>query len=111
MFGYIIRRILAIIPVLLIVAAIVFLMLRLSPGDPAAILAGDAATPAQIDRIRTELGLNDPLHIQFVTWMGQLLQGDLCTSLISCTDVCQMVERRVGTLYNILILNNSHTAP
>ncbi|HLS69084.1 MAG TPA: ABC transporter permease [Kiloniellales bacterium] len=104
MFGYIIRRILAIIPVLLIVAAIVFLMLRLSPGDPAAILAGDAATPAQIDRIRTELGLNDPLHIQFVTWMGQLLQGDLGTSLISRTDVWQMIERRIDPTINIAIM-------
>lgn len=104
MFGYIIRRILAIIPVLLIVAIIVFLMLRLSPGDPAAILAGDAATPAQIERIRTELGLNDPLHIQFITWMGQILQGDLGTSLISRTDVWTMIERRLDPTINIAIL-------
>lgn len=104
MFGYIIRRILAIIPVLLIVAAIVFLMLRLSPGDPAAILAGDAATPAQIERIRTELGLNEPLHVQFLTWIRQLLQGDLGTSLISRTDVWTMIERRLDPTINIAIL-------
>jgi peptide/nickel transport system permease protein len=57
MAGYIFRRILAVIPVMAIVAIFVFLLLRLTPGDPAAILAGDAATPAQLERIRERLGL------------------------------------------------------
>ena len=72
MFFYILKRILATIPVMVIVAIFVFLLLRLTPGDPAAILAGDAATPAQLERIRDSLGLNDPLLVQFGTWMGQL---------------------------------------
>jgi peptide/nickel transport system permease protein len=61
MAGYIFRRILAVIPVMAIVAIFVFLLLRLTPGDPAAILAGDAATPAQLERIRERLGLADPI--------------------------------------------------
>jgi len=60
-----------------VVALFVFLLLRLTPGDPAAILAGDNATPEQLDRIRTSLGLNLPLYTQFFTWIGRLLQGDL----------------------------------
>lgn len=104
MLGYIIRRILAVIPVMLIVAIFVFLMLRLSPGDPAAILAGDSATSAQIEQIRTELGLNDPLYVQFVTWMGQLLQGDLGTSLISKTEVTGMIGNRIYPTINLAVM-------
>ncbi|MFC4351739.1 ABC transporter permease [Fodinicurvata halophila] len=104
MLGYIIRRILAVIPVMLIVAIFVFLMLRLSPGDPAAILAGDSATTAQIEQIRTELGLNDPLYVQFVTWMGQLLQGDLGTSLISKTEVTGMIGNRIFPTINLAVM-------
>ncbi|MBN9012196.1 MAG: ABC transporter permease, partial [Rhizobiales bacterium] len=76
MLGYLIRRILAAIPVMGVVALFVFLLLRLTPGDPAAILAGDNATPEQLDRIRTSLGLNEPLYTQFITWIGKLLHGD-----------------------------------
>ena len=104
MFGYILRRLLATIPVLLIVSVFVFLLLRLTPGDPAAILAGDAATPAQLERIRDSLGLNDPLHVQFLTWFGQILQGDFGTSLISNTDVLDMVSERLGPTVNIAVM-------
>ncbi len=108
MLGYIIRRILAIIPVMAIVAIFVFLLLRLTPGDPAAILAGDSATPAQIERIRQSLGLSDPLHVQFVTWVGQLAQGNLGTSIISNQPVARLIGQRIwptlqiGTLTIIL---------
>lgn len=95
MIGYIIRRILAVIPVLVIVAVFVFLLLRLTPGDPAAILAGDMATPAQLERIRESLGLADPIHVQFIRWVERLLQGDLGTSLISSTSVSGMIADRI----------------
>ena len=62
MWGYLIRRIFAVIPVMLVVAVIVFLMLRLTPGDPAAKIAGDAATSQDIAQLRTELGLDRPLY-------------------------------------------------
>lgn len=95
MLGYVIRRILAVIPVMTIVAVFVFLLLRLTPGDPAAIIAGDMATPAQLERIRESLGLSDPIHVQFFTWMSRLLQGDLGTSLISGTSVSGMITNRI----------------
>ena len=104
MIGYIFRRILAVIPVMLIVAVFVFLLLRLTPGDPAAILAGDAATPAQLERIRTSLGLNEPIYVQFTTWVDQLLHGDLGISLISNTPVAQMIGQRIWPTINIAIL-------
>ncbi|KIX18820.1 ABC transporter permease [Paracoccus sp. 228] len=104
MLGYILRRILAVIPVMLLVAVFVFLLLRLTPGDPAAIIAGDMATPAQLERIREAMGLNDPLHIQFVTWVGQLLRGDLGVSLISNTPVATMVADRIAPTLSIAVL-------
>lgn len=104
MLGYILRRILAVIPVMLLVAVFVFLLLRLTPGDPAATIAGDMATPAQLERIREAMGLNDPLHIQFVTWVGQLLRGDLGVSLISNTPVATMVADRIAPTLSIAVL-------
>src|ERR1700690_1305680 len=95
MFGYLVRRILATIPVMAVVALFVFLLLRLTPGDPAAILAGDNATPEQLERIRISLGLNEPLYAQFFTWVGKLLHGDLGVSLISNVPVLQMISQRV----------------
>jgi peptide/nickel transport system permease protein len=87
-------RILATIPVMGIVALIVFVMLRLS-GDPAAILAGDTATPDQVERIRQALGLNQPVWQQFVTWIGQLLRFDLGTSLFTGLPVTTLIAQRL----------------
>ncbi|MGB3447157.1 MAG: ABC transporter permease [Xanthobacteraceae bacterium] len=95
MLGYLIRRILAAIPVMGVVALFVFLLLRLTPGDPAAIIAGDTATPEQIERIRISLGLNEPLYQQFFTWIGRLLQGDFGVSLISNVPVITMIGNRI----------------
>ncbi|KGJ15368.1 ABC transporter permease [Paracoccus sanguinis] len=104
MLGYILRRILAVIPVLVIVAVFVFLLLRLTPGDPAAIIAGDQATPAQLERIRDAMGLNDPIPVQFVTWVGQLARGDLGTSLISNKPVTELIGARLGPTLSIAVL-------
>lgn len=104
MLGYILRRILAVIPVLVIVSVFVFLLLRLTPGDPAAIIAGDQATPAQLERIRDAMGLNDPIPVQFVTWVGQLARGDLGTSLISNKPVTELIGARLGPTLSIAVL-------
>ena len=64
-------------------------------GDPAAILAGDNATPEQLDRIRTSLGLNEPIYIQFYTWVAKLLHGDLGVSLISNKPILEMIGPRL----------------
>ena len=103
MFGYLIRRILAAIPVMAVVALFVFLLLRLTPGDPAAILAGDMATPEQLERIRTQLGLNEPLYVQFFTWIGQLLRGDLGVSLISQVPVLKMISQRLEPTISVAL--------
>ena len=103
MLGYLLRRVLAAVPVMGVVALFVFLMLRLTPGDPAAILAGDNATPEQLDRIRTSLGLNEALYAQFFTWIGKLLHGDLGVSLISNVPVLQMIGQRVEPSVSIAL--------
>jgi peptide/nickel transport system permease protein len=103
MFGYLLRRVLAAIPVMGVVALFVFLLLRLTPGDPAAILAGDNATPEQLERIRVSLGLHEPIYIQFFNWINQLLHGDLGVSLISNVPVLQMIGQRLEPSISIAI--------
>jgi len=103
MLGYLLRRVLAAIPVMGVVALVVFLLLRLTPGDPAAILAGDNATPAQLERIRASLGLNEPLYVQFFTWIGKLLHGDLGVSLISNVPVMKMIGQRIEPSISIAL--------
>jgi peptide/nickel transport system permease protein len=77
------RRLLATIPVMAIVAIIVFSLLYLTPGDPAAILAGEQATAADIERLRVTLGLDQPFLVRFGQWISAVLQGDLGISIFS----------------------------
>ena len=79
----IVRRILATIPVVLMVALFVFSLLYIAPGDPAAIIAGDQATPADVERIRASLGLDRPFLVRFFDWFWHVLQGDLGTSIFT----------------------------
>lgn len=96
MLGYIVRRILATIPVMVVVAVFVFALLHLSPGDPAAIIAGDNATAADIAHIRTQLGLDQPLLLQFGDWVWRLMRGDLGISIFTNLPVSQLIEQRLG---------------
>ena len=96
MWGYVFKRTIAIIPVAGVVAVLTFLLLRLSPGDPAIIMAGDSATAQQIDEMRRHMGLDQPLVMQFVLWLGQILQGDFGVSLHSNVPVTEMIGSRVG---------------
>ncbi|MGE5641193.1 MAG: ABC transporter permease [Clostridia bacterium] len=95
MIGFLARRILATIPVLGVVAVFVFLLLRLAPGDPAAILAGDAATADNIAAIRASLGLDQPLPVQFGIWVAHLLTGDLGQSFYYRTSVVALIGQRL----------------
>ena len=88
-------RILATIPVVAIVALLIFLMLRLSPGAPAVIMAGDSATPAEIAAIRAQLGLDQPLLLSFLKWLGGVVQGDLGTSLFAPMPVTELIGQRL----------------
>jgi peptide/nickel transport system permease protein len=93
--AFIIRRLLSTLLVMGLVGVFIFLLLHLSPGDPAAIIAGDNATPAQIEAIRTSLGLNDPLHVQFGRWAARVLNGDLGISIFSNVPVATLIGQRV----------------
>lgn len=96
MVRFILMRILASIPVMFVVAAVVFAILRLSAGDPAAIIAGDSATPEQLEQLRQTMGLDRPIYIQFFMWLSHILQGDFGVSLLSGVSVVDMIGQRMG---------------
>ncbi|KZD03391.1 ABC transporter permease [Oceanibaculum pacificum] len=95
MTAYIVRRLFATIPVMAVVAVFVFLLLRLAPGDPAALIAGDDATSADIAAIRMRLGLDQPIWTQFVIWLGNIAQGDLGVSIFSNLPVTTLIAQRL----------------
>src|SRR5580704_3125688 len=95
MFAYIVRRILATIPVMAVVAVFVFALLYLSPGDPAAIIAGDNATSADIARIHASLRLDRPIYVQFASWLWNLLHGDLGISIFTNLPVSKLIGQRI----------------
>src|SRR5215469_13142155 len=103
MFAYIVRRVLATIPVMAVVALFVFSLLHLSPGDPAVIIAGDTATLDDIARIRQKLGLDQPLYVQFVTWVWGLLHGDLGISIFTNLPVSKLIAQRVEPTITLTI--------
>ncbi|GJD64311.1 ABC transporter permease [Methylobacterium frigidaeris] len=103
MLGYLARRVAMTLPVMGVVALIVFALLHLAPGDPASIMAGDAASPAELAEIRARLGLDAPLAVQFVTWLGQILQGNLGLSLHSHKPVAEMIGSRLGPTLSLAV--------
>jgi peptide/nickel transport system permease protein len=102
--GYILRRVLATLPVLAIVAVLVFLMLRLTPSDPAAIIAGDYASPQQIEGIRERLGLNEPILKQFIIWISGVLQGDFGESFFYKKQVAELISERLEPTLSLSLL-------
>jgi peptide/nickel transport system permease protein len=104
MWAYVVRRILATIPVMLVVAVVVFLLLHFSPGDPAAIIAGDSATTDDIDRIRAQLGLDRPLLVQFTSWIVQLAQGDFGVSVFNNRPVSSLIAQRLEPTLSLSLL-------
>jgi peptide/nickel transport system permease protein len=97
------QRLLAIIPVLLVVAVVVFLILRLTPGDPAAVIAGQNATNDDIVRIREQLGLTLPIWQQFGIWMGNVLKGDFGYSFYLNKPVVELILQRVEPTVSLAI--------
>ncbi len=95
MLAYVVRRVLATIPVMAIVALFVFSLLYIAPGDPAAVIAGDQATPADVERIRASLGLDRPFLVRFGEWVWQILHGDLGKSIFTNLPVTTMIAQRV----------------
>lgn len=103
MWTYLTKRILSAIPVLLVVATIVFLMLRLTPGDPAANIAGDSATSEDIAKLRVELGLEEPLPVQFAIYISNLVQGDFGDSFYYKRSVMSMVADGAGPTLSLAL--------
>jgi peptide/nickel transport system permease protein len=95
MIAYVIRRLLSTVVVMAVVAFVVFSLLYLTPGDPAAVIAGDIATDEDIHRIHERLGLDDPFVVQFGRWVAALAHGDLGTSIFTNLPVTQLIGQRI----------------
>jgi peptide/nickel transport system permease protein len=104
MIRLVLRKLGSTLVVMAVVAVIVFMMIHLSPGDPAAIIAGDRASPADIEQIRTSLGLDRPLFVQFALWVGRLLHGDLGLSLFSHLPVTTLIAGRIEPTVSIALM-------
>jgi peptide/nickel transport system permease protein len=104
MLSYILRRILATLPVMAIVALLVFSLLYIAPGDPAAVIAGDQASPADVERIRQSLGLDRPFLIRFGTWLWDILHGDLGTSIFTNLPVSSLIAQRIGPTFSLMAI-------
>lgn len=102
--GYLLRRLAATLPVMAVVAVVVFLLIHLSPGDPAALIAGDLATVDDIARLRGVLGLDQPLWRQFLLWLGRLATGDLGTSIFTQVPVAQLLAQRLEPTVSVAAL-------
>jgi peptide/nickel transport system permease protein len=102
MLTYVIRRVLATIPVMAVVALFVFSLLYIAPGDPAAVIAGDQATPADVERIRQSLGLDRPFLIRFGEWCWQILHGDLGTSIFANLPVANLIAQRIEPTLSLM---------
>jgi peptide/nickel transport system permease protein len=104
MLGYVVRRILATIPVMGVVALFVFSLLYIAPGDPAAVIAGDQATPGDVERIRQSLGLDRPFLVRFGEWFFHIIQGDMGTSIFTNLPVWTMIRQRIEPTLSLMIV-------
>jgi peptide/nickel transport system permease protein len=104
MLAFIVRRIITTIPVMAFVALFVFSLLYIAPGDPAAVIAGDQASPADVERIRQSLGLDRPYLVRFGEWFFRVLQGDLGTSIFTSLPVTQLIAQRVEPTLSLMVL-------
>lgn len=104
MLGFILRRITATIPVMGIVALFVFSLLYIAPGDPAVVIAGDQATPEDVERIRTALGLDRPFFERFGEWSWRILHFDLGTSMFTDMPVTQLIGQRIEPTLSLMVI-------
>ncbi|WP_257166602.1 ABC transporter permease [Bradyrhizobium sp. SRS-191] len=104
MLAYALRRVLSTLPVMAIVALFVFSLLYIAPGDPAAVIAGDQASPADVERIRANLGLDQPFLVQFGSWVWRLLHFDLGTSIFTNLPVAAMIAQRIEPTLSLMMV-------
>ncbi|MDU6670531.1 MAG: ABC transporter permease, partial [Bradyrhizobium sp.] len=104
MLAYALRRVLSTLPVMAIVALFVFSLLYIAPGDPAVVIAGDQASPADVERIRANLGLDQPFLVQFGSWVWRLLHFDLGTSIFTNLPVSAMIAQRIEPTLSLMMV-------
>ena len=104
MLRFVLRRVLMTIPVMAFVALFVFSLLYIAPGDPAAVIAGDQASPQDVERIRQSLGLDRPFLVRFLEWGGHVLQGDLGTSMFTGLPVTELIGQRIEPTLSLMIV-------
>ncbi len=104
MSGYIIRRLIASIPVIFLVGIITFSILHIAPGDPAVLMAGEEATPEDVEKMRVALGFDKPFYVQFGVWVGNLLRGDLGTSIFSKHSITSLMAPRLQPTLSLGLL-------
>ena len=102
--NYILRRLLASIPVVILVGVMTFSILHIAPGDPAELMAGEEATPADVEAMRVALGFDKPFIVQFGKWAGRLLQGDLGTSIFSQHTIVSLMKPRIEPTLSLAII-------
>lgn len=104
MFSFIVRRVIATIPVMAFVALFVFSLLYIAPGDPAVVIAGDQASPADVEKIRQGLGLDRPFLIRFGEWLFNILRGDLGISIFTSLPVAQLIAQRIEPTVSLMVV-------
>jgi peptide/nickel transport system permease protein len=104
MISYVVRRVLYFIPSLFLAALLIFFLVNLIPGDPAVVMLGEGASPASVQALRESLGLDQPLPVQFVRWLGKIATGDLGVSIHSKVPVLQSIQERFPVTLSLAIL-------
>lgn len=104
MLNFVVRRVLAILPVLLAVSLLTFLIASLLPGDLAFVILGDQATPENVAALRHEMGLDQPLWWRYLSWLGHVLQGDLGRSFRTGQTVLQAVSERIPVSLKLMLM-------
>jgi peptide/nickel transport system permease protein len=103
MYRFVVRRLVLSIPILLLVTIMVFGLIHLIPGDPATVILGQEATPETKAALRHDLGLDQPLIVQYLTWLGNVLRGDLGRSLVDHTPVAEQIKLRLPITLELTI--------
>ena len=103
---YLINRIIVLIPVMFVVATVVFFLVHLIPGDPASVLLGPNATPSDVMKVRAQMGLDKPIHVQFVIWLSRIIQGDFGDSMFLGRSVTQAVFERMEPTLVLVVLSS-----
>src|SRR5690625_2507346 len=102
---YTLRRLISIIPVILIVSVIVFLIVHLTPGNPAYLILGEDSSPEAIAQLESQLGLDQSIFMQFFDWFKRVLVGDLGESIYSSQPVTEVIIERVGPTFSLMVLS------